>query len=201
MGDNGQKDKKTEKWSGNEAYGKKEKAPSGSIGSLFHQGKRKGEKRGNHEKTSGIKREILESEVIGSDKETVEKIATLDTSKEIREQKDKWDRLEFVSYTFLPKLFDKGFKPEVLQVLDSFRSIQVPEAIPLNGAEKVALKKLKEISSQTSSPLFNDLKEKWGAVVKRAQNAYKKAAEARDYLNKPTTSRNHRRKVPGLSGK
>lgn len=182
------KDENTEKPSTKEV-GSKPESPKLPAELTAIKEKEKEKKEETTEKTSGIKRDMLETEVVGTDKETAEKIATLDLNKETAEQKDKWDRLELACYTLLPKLFDRGFKKEVLQVLESFQSISLPSEIQLNGAEKVALKKLTEIASQTSSPLFNDLKDKWSTVINRAHEAYKKAAEVRDYLEKPTTTK------------
>jgi len=185
MGDDGQKDKKAEKWSGPEGSDKKEKAPGLTPGLSAIKEKERESKEQTTEKTSGIRREMLETEVVGADKDTVEKIASIDTKLKISDQKDKWNRLDFVSCAFLPVLFDKGFKKEVLEVLESFRSIQLPADIELKGAKSAAFNKLREIASQTASPLFLDAREKWKAIVAKAHDAYKKAAEARDYLNKP----------------
>jgi hypothetical protein len=137
------------------------------------------------ENASDIKREVLGSEVVGADKETVELIASIDTEKSSSEQLQAWSRLETVSYTLLGKLFDKGFKKELLQVLESFRSIDVPQDMTVNGPEKVVLKKLKEIASQTASPLFLDKKESWKEFVEKAYSVYKKSAKAREYLENP----------------
>jgi|GEM_PF-6604273 len=143
------------------------------------------------EKTSGIKREVLESEIIGTDKETVELIASIDSGKKTIEQSKAWSRLELANATLMAKLFDKGYKLEVLQVLESFRSIEIPDGIELNGSEKIALKKIKEIASQTTSTLFTELtaplsperpETKWSEIIKGTRSTYERCAKTRNAL-------------------
>jgi len=147
--------------------------------------RKKETKESTTEKTSGIKREVLEGEVVGADRETAEKIASIEIDKTTAEQLDKWHRLELVNHTLLAKLFDNGFKKEVLSVLESFRSIELPTNIELNGPEKIALRKLKEIASQTASPLFLELKDKWAGMIDNIHKTYERSAKTRDALFGP----------------
>jgi hypothetical protein len=165
-----------------EASEKGKPAPKETTGLEDIEGRKKTAKESTTEKTSGIKREVLESEVVGADKDTAEMIASFETGKTTAEQPEKWKRMRSVCHTLFTKLFDNGFKKEVLSVLESFRSIEVPANIELNGPEKIAIRKLKEIASQTVSPLFIDLKSKWSALVDYSHDVYENADKTKNAL-------------------
>jgi len=144
--------------------------------------KKKETKASTTEKSADIKREVLETEVVGADRETAEKIASLELSKTTSEQLDKWRRFEIVNHTLLAKLFDNGFTREELEELQNFRKIELPANLELNGPEKIALNKLKEIAAQTNSPLFLDFKKKWPKIIDDIHKTYTHSAQTRDAL-------------------
>jgi hypothetical protein len=137
------------------------------------------------EKTAELKRERLENEIVGPDKDTAGKILSIEVTRESAEQREELDRLELVSYTLLAKLFAAGFKKEILQVFESLRSIQVDESVPLNATEKIALKKLGEIAGHPLTPLFATENKKWSETIERAHKTYEAAESARKAMLGP----------------
>jgi hypothetical protein len=145
-------------------------------------------KEGTKKETAELERERLEREVVGADEETARMILSIDINKESTEQAEALSRLELVNYTMLSKLFAAGFKKEVLRVFESLRSIQVEESVGLNGTEKIALKKLREITGHQDSTLFKELKNKWQSLTDKAYDIYEKSSEAKSYLTTPKSA-------------
>lgn len=129
-----------------------------------------------------LKREVLDSEVLGGNEDFAKGIAAIDTAKEILEQKESLLALESVCQaTLLPKIFATGATMDGLSDMSFLDSVNLEN---LTAIEKLALQKLQEIS--TTGILKNSYKTDWESLLARSWENYRTSRLAEMVLDGKT---------------
>jgi len=157
------------------------KAPENLPPSLTNLKKEEKEtKKTTTEKTSELKMEVLDKDIIAQDTDTAKYIQSIDAGKESKEQLPAYKRLEVVMYVMIAKIMDAGTSAEQLADFDSIKSVMPVEKF--NIVEKAAFSKLQEIAGKTTSPLYREMKIYWSRFMEKAKGIYEQTSGARDVL-------------------
>jgi len=165
--------KSPEKKSGLEERLRRLKEETSGLGEI--EDKKKKAKQETSRQTPDIKREVLEEEVIGPDKETSETIMGIEELKERQEKMRALERLNLVGMTLFAKFRMAGIGKSEIETLPKLKqTLKKVETDPqyaklrqkFNSAEKAALRKYQDILSKPpDSDDYQDLKAEWSIFM------------------------------------
>jgi len=147
------------------------------------------------ERTSDIKRDVLERDVLGQDAETAKEILSIDESKEYKEQKEAVRMLNLACATIVAKAIKMGVDPKErakefkdILALKKHPSIRAAFEKKLTQTEKVALNKLLDIANSPGTPLYEYYSKNWNGLLDNFSKSYahaEAATEAFEGFGKP----------------
>ncbi|HLG25328.1 MAG TPA: hypothetical protein VI588_00855 [Candidatus Gracilibacteria bacterium] len=141
--------------------------------------------------TADIKRDVLETQVMGPDRQTAEGIMGIDKLTDDVEIDRELENLWTVSTILFAKLYDAGIQKGDVETIEKFRGILDDPAKAekaraafekMGNTEKIAFQKLREIASHPESKICGKLRDSWTIFINKSSNLYRKAADAKAQL-------------------
>jgi|GEM_PF-5179122 hypothetical protein len=134
--------------------------------------------------TSELKREMIDTK--NPDGQLLESINAFDVEKSISEQSEKFENMRPAIYAIFAGIFQNGTPLSKVQNLQDISSLEFDESTLINPIERVAWRKLLEISKKTDSRAFKDLNTAWSEFTQRAYAQYGKSdAVGKDLTGEP----------------
>lgn len=125
-----------------------------------------------------LQREMLSEGLKGTDRETIDLIAHIDTNKEAKEQSESVHRLQLVSTTLFAKIFESGVALKDVDTLEKVAKIDVTK-LSINPAEKAAFDKLQEMGNAPDKKLSKEMAGIWPQAIATMRTRYESGSDAK----------------------